>query len=1299
MKRHLGLLLVVAGVGCGDNPAKNRCQTAADCADGQSCLNGECVQPCNRDADCQPVEACTDGVCRRVSVPACSAHADCVTPGLCEHAAGARCEAGACLYLPRVVDSACDDGNACTDGEKCDARRVCGGGAVRVCHTPPPSECLALDTVFRTYSSPGTCDPVTGGCTYPSTDTPCTGCLSNCLTCDSHADCAPTGYCNTDQQCAARVGDGGSCATIGHEACVSRYCDGSLCCSHGDCCNNPGDCPATYAGASVCGDTTPATDCQGVRLERACEAHVCASQAVDDDRGCVGLLYACPNHLAPVACADAESQPPPACASGCAELADCADGYRCDAPTCVLPAGTGASCSGTGQGSCEGGLKCENGVCCAAVGPSCCADAGDCTGGLACNSVTAACYVTCNDYDSSRCAQGDTYCFDDVCLAKNAAGSACLAGGQCLTGHCQNGFCCTSGDCCALPGDCPTSYAAPSACTVTGAATTCQGTRRYATCTSNSCGTVSVDDDRGCSGEVRTCPDNLAPVACTNQAEQPQAACLSACVDSEDCDAGFVCVAPDCVAPLVVVEPAYPAHPAWNDYIVNGDPGAGPYGQADVGCLGTEVGREACLHSGELRRVVVPTATSCAGLTMTDTLGAFLWRCDDSGPLTFTSAGFALGRGLAHLVDASGFLPNAVSVLQGGNEIAHSDPAVWWSNPVMPLPPNGGASRVVLDTPGVVYVAAVSADTAGYNLNADRIAVVTRPGVTLSWGGGTTSNCRWQTGETASANDLCLFAAGTQRFLWLETSIDDPSGAVVYLVLWHAVTRSRLHRLAAHRYNSPYREAVELNGGSSGNLLTDLAIDGSELALLDADYNRIERVRVTNPGGSGFDVELSDFNSFAWLEASGGVGSGLLLKGARGNAFRHVYLANFGRGVQAVRDATDTVLSQYNVFVDLTVANLQIFDEWDGEALRLYNETRDNTVVGLLAVGSEQRGLYDADDANQNTFSHVTSANHGGSGITLGAPAALTIVQTVSVNNHDNGLTSFWQFSTGCRVNNFYASLNRQSGLSLYDVQDFRFTGHLWVGLNGSPQCYLGGTNTNPGLVHSTCSQAGTEGSHIFDADPTSAILHIDRNLTNSFVGKLTTNEPVNQSDTNGARSYANIIDWLGFANRFRAWGGDGLAFPDASNRTPCLSGETCRVWDWRVRASDTALRNVNGPFVDGASCPAAVDGTTGVLEDQVQVPWRAELNAVENVGNGGDEDGVCEAGETCHNRFLVAAVEVLEDARGDDDGLCESGEACIYSPNVGAYQGEGDFTTRTCTFAPGTITGVTMYAYPVNGG
>jgi len=103
-----------------------------------------------------------------------------------------------------------------------------------------------------------------------------------------------------------------------------------------------------------------------------------------------------------------------------------------------------------------------------------------------------------------------------------------------------------------------------------------------------------------------------------------------------------------------------------------------------------------------------------------------------------------------------------------------------------------------------------------------------------------------------------------------------------------------------------------------------------------------------------------------------------------------------------------------------------------------------------------------------------------------------------------------------------------------------------------------------------------------------------------------------------------------------------------------------------------------NDVFVPGATCPSAVNGGIGVTNN--------------NAGYMGFPT------ET----YLTNAIEIVEpsnpgySATGNHDGLCQSGESCLYSPNFGAYQGEG--ALATCVFAPNNITGVTMYGYTSNG-
>jgi hypothetical protein len=231
-----------------------------------------------------------------------------------------------------------------------------------------------------------------------------------------------------------------------------------------------------------------------------------------------------------------------------------------------------------------------------------------------------------------------------------------------------------------------------------------------------------------------------------------------------------------------------------------------------------------------------------------------------------------------------------------------------------------------------------------------------------------------------------------------------------------------------------------------------------------------------------------------------------------------------------------------------------------------------------------------------------------------------------------------------------------------------KVSGEIYVGSNTTKDCNVLSA-TQPGLVDTNCTTSGTDGSTDFPAASTGGTLRIGLDLTSSFVGKVTADDSFNGSDTNGAIGYDSIADWVNFSNRFRGWGRDSTSLLDAGVREGCLSGIACRIWDLRLSSSDTQVRNRNGGFTAGASCPVSATGNK-VLTD---------YNS---------------------NTFLINALEAMEDGIGDDDGLCESYESCVYSPNIGAYQGDGDpFAQSACTFTGGTVTGIQLFGFPTNGG
>lgn len=282
----------------------------------------------------------------------------------------------------------------------------------------------------------------------------------------------------------------------------------------------------------------------------------------------------------------------------------------------------------------------------------------------------------------------------------------------------------------------------------------------------------------------------------------------------------------------------------------------------------------------------------------------------------------------------------------------------------------------------------------------------------------------------------------------------------------------------------------------------------------------------------------------------------------------------------------------------------------------------------------------------------ITLANTNIDGLFLEGPGAdSNFTDTLSINN-----------STGLRIDasnyTFYNTLPTNNDLGFLfrnGSTDNKFSEKLVIG-NGT-NCVFILAGANPGLSGANCANQGTS-----DATLTTGI-----SATNYFGGNISA-ETTN-THSSGLQAFASITDWFNFDNFFRTWGNNGT-FLDSGTRNRCTAG-SCRIIDWSLSASATEALNANGVFTNGAACPASVQG-----------------DVTEDASGSGEH-------------YLLHASEVLFDRIGDDDGLCESNETCIYHPNIGAYQGTGDFTTQSCTFSDGSgggaVTGVTMYAYPNN--
>jgi len=151
-----------------------------------------------------------------------------------------------------------------------------------------------------------------------------------------------------------------------------------------------------------------------------------------------------------------------------------------------------------------------------------------------------ACATSCDDESDAKCIPA-AHCDASVCVADVVDGQACDESSDCVSGHCQNGFCCAFGDCCQVAEDCPTFGTFAPVCDNPPA---CQGSRGEAVCTAGfTCGTQNgVPDDSACT--TTTVANDCGwwkPIYCTGAVNQPSPSCPTTCSTHADCDDGAWC--------------------------------------------------------------------------------------------------------------------------------------------------------------------------------------------------------------------------------------------------------------------------------------------------------------------------------------------------------------------------------------------------------------------------------------------------------------------------------------------------------------------------------------------------------------------------------------------------------------------------------------------------------------------------------------------------------------------------------------------------------------------------------------
>jgi len=706
----------------------------------------------------------------------------------------------------------------------------------------------------------------------------------------------------------------------------------------------------------------------------------------------------------------------------------------------------------------------------------------------------------------------------------------------------------------------------------------------------------------------------------------------------------------------------------WNDYA----PGSDWSTASNSTCTAaTDI---ACIHGGEHRMVLVTGKTDCTGLSASDGLGVFNWVCDASlGTARMISTGLADGKYLSDLVNFDianpRFRNNAVTVSDSIGVWGSTPSTNWWPNNPVVINNTGGILNNADPTISTIHL--VTSDPGiSWQLRADKLAVVVQPGVALTASSfvsvalGNVADYLWLEGTINATGRLKGVILAAVRFSVLNNVISNNAHAGLASISLENASKNRLIDVTASNNGS---DGISLDNASSFNTLTGVTTDnnGAKGVFLDnASNNILTGVSASNNGSNGISFDNASFNMLSGLTANNNGTYGIYVDNTSNN--------NTLSGVAASNNIDGVFINNasFNTLTEVTAST----NSFSGVRLgtgssnnTLLVVTASNNAIGVdlfaavnntlagVTVNSNGTGVNVRSASNSNTVIGVTASNNGGYGVNLDTSSNNTLLGVTASNN--NFGVNLYQSSSNTLSD--LASSNNNEGITVFSGSNNNtFTGWLEVGSNSAWNCFAG-LSTEPGLVNSTCAPNGTSDHTL--------VTGID--LTNAFVAKVLIDDVLNADDTNGTA--ANFpadpaaFDWTNFDNGFRGWGVDGPAFPSASQRGQWTIGGG-RIWDWSVSIGDNG--NAGNPaLLNVLTLPSGSDTLTHTWSDMTTTT------------------------------FLRNAVELPADGVGNDNTLCESSETCIYLPNIGSYQGHGDFVNAGM-FVDGSLTGITLIKYEMNG-
>jgi hypothetical protein len=390
----------------------------------------------------------------------------------------------------------------------------------------------------------------------------------------------------------------------------------------------------------------------------------------------------------------------------------------------------------------------------------------------------------------------------------------------------------------------------------------------------------------------------------------------------------------------------------WMDYVKRD--GLNATDATGVQCTGSETGHyNSCIHAGEMKSIVVPNLTSCDGISASDSLSAFNWKCvAGTSSLKIISTGLREDKHLTDLIDFTNvaWKDNQITVTKNSTIFMTTQSSKWWTNPISVR--NGGMALGVAVS-GSIYVITNGSGPGTYNIDKSKVGVLTAPTVTF---------------QSTNIADVVIISSNI-NFTWLEGRYYSNS-MLQNDISVNSNSKFLVFRNLFLRGNTSFTVGIAMNSSSNQAILlhtlriaqvencANLNSNGVMIRYMNASYcNSVQfnqsdfithGIVISGTATLGFNFTMSPYFSSLFMNStSTNTGShNISLDGRTNMTFMNTLAANTGTGTIYGINIGGTVVSPK--FINTAMAHQGSLNSY-AENISSSTNSKFN---GILKIGS-----------------------------------------------------------------------------------------------------------------------------------------------------------------------------------------------------------------------------------------------------------------------------------------------------------------------------------------------------------